>query len=388
MLVVLSLQFTTQEMIEPDVILFPQLAQNLTLKKQETIVVGVQIPAPVNVDQQNTFYSQLAYQARAAVDFDCQINFSCYQTNQTYANYNNSDIFKTFAVLLTQEQNEKSQFVYINVSSSCDVQVELVVAAVHQLDFSVQSLTKEQPESTIFVHRKARGINRRVQFEIDTDSMVMIYVCSMPMILDLAWMDCQYYISEGKEILNIEIETSKYDSKIEYIYYTVAFCNDENKHIKANAIDVVELRNNTMVGVYIYPYRSEYFHLSKNITGDAYINISILDPLTSLCVTSEFMYTNTNCTMITLPGKTALPPNSYILIRTLAETGEIKFKVIVEEHKQNEKQQNKNWIIWTVLGSVFTVSGIAALVFFFLKHKKQQIVQDPQENDELVSNEE
>ncbi|CAL6091248.1 Conserved_hypothetical protein [Hexamita inflata] len=386
MLVVLSLQFTTQEMIEPDVILLPQQAQNLTLKKQETVVVGVQVPAPVNIDQQNSFYSQLAFQARAAVDFDCQIKFIGFQTNQTYAKYNNSDIFKTFAILLTQEQNEKSQFVYVNVSSSCDVQVELVVAAVHLLDFSVQSLTKQQPESTIFVHRKARGINRRVQIEIDTDSMVMIYVCSTPLILDLAWMDCKYYISEGKEIFNIEVETSLYDPNIEYIYYTVAYCNDQNKRIKANAIDVVELRNNSMVGVYIYPYRPEYFHLSKNITGDAYINISKLDSKTSLCVTSEFTYTNINCTMITLPGKTALPPNSYILIRTQAETGEINFKVIVEEHKQNEKQQNINWIIWTVLGSIFIVFGIAVLVFFFLKHKKQQNAKD-QQIDELVSNE-
>ncbi|CAL6115444.1 Cathepsin_B [Hexamita inflata] len=263
MLVVLSLQFTTQEMIEPDVILLPQQAQNLTLKKQEIVVVGVQVPAPVNIDQQNSFYSQLAFQARAAVDFDCQIKFIGFQTNQTYAKYNNSDIFKTFAILLTQEQNEKSQFVYVNVSSSCNVQVELVVAAVHQLDFSVQSLTKEQPESTIFVHRKARGINRRVQFEIDTDSMVMIYVCSTPLILDLAWMDCKYYISEGKEIFNIEVETSLYDPNIEYIYYTVAYCNIQICNIILSQIQL----NNLIIS------NIENFHFCQMIHVEILKNI-------------------------------------------------------------------------------------------------------------------
>ncbi|CAL5975962.1 Hypothetical_protein [Hexamita inflata] len=368
-----------------DIILINQQDQNITLKATQSIIVGIKVPPAIIVNSQSVIYSQFAFQAMSAIDNGNFIFFNSLDNNTNYAVYKDSDIFISFAVDLTLQQNENQEYVYINVTSTFETKMRLVASAVHQFDSLTYSLTKEYPEKTFFVHKQVPGVNKRVKFEIDSQASFMVWVCSAPNLMNIIWFDCKFSESEKGSIVEDNIDITDYNYYKDYIYYTIEQFNDSNSLIKAEIVDVYVINVNSHQDIQIQANAPLHYQFADEIPHDAYFEVLDISTGVQLCFTDYFEYPdNIICKQpLIQTGKFNITEMNFLV--QSQNSGHLEFQVKVWG---SEQKKNNQWIVWVVVAGVLVVVGIAALVFFFMKHKKQ-VNKDKLQDDEgetLVGN--
>ncbi|CAL6015641.1 Hypothetical_protein [Hexamita inflata] len=361
-----------------NIILINQQDQNITLKATQSIIVGIKVPPAITVNGQTVIYSQFAFQAMSAIENGNFIFFNSLDNKTNYAVYKEQDIFISFAVDLTLQQNENQEYVYINVTSTFETKMRLVASAVHQFDFQTYSLTKEYPEKTFFVHKQVPGVNKRVKFEINSQASFMVWVCSAPNLMNIIWFDCKFSESENGSIIEDNIDITEYDYNKDYIYYTIEQFNDSNSLIKAEIVDVYVIDVNSHQDIQIQANAPLHYQFADKIPQDAYFEVLDISTGVQLCFTDYFEYPdNIICKQpLIQTGKFNITERNFLV--QSQNFGHLEFQVKVWGSKQNK---NNQWIIWVVVVVVIVVVGIAVLVFFFMKHKKQMNKDKLQDNE-------
>ncbi|CAL5985742.1 Hypothetical_protein [Hexamita inflata] len=212
---------------------------SIIIRLQPVLQPSVYLATPTYI--LTIIYSQFAFQAMAAVDNQNFIFFSSLDNSTNYAVYKNRDMFISFSVELSQQQNEKQEYIYINVTSTSDTEMRLVASAVHQFDSQTYSLTKAQPENTFFVHKQVPNVNKRVKFEIDSQDLILVWVCSAPILMNIIWFDCKFCKSQEGSIIYTDIDIADFDYQKDYIFYSVEQNGADNGLIKASIVDVNEI---------------------------------------------------------------------------------------------------------------------------------------------------
>ncbi|CAL6045700.1 Hypothetical_protein [Hexamita inflata] len=375
--VLLSANINSDDILA-DIILINQEYQNITLKAATTIIVGVKVPPAVIANGQTVAYSQFAFEAQADVDYQNYIFYNSLDNNTNHAIQQYYDQFASFAVLLSKQQNEKQEYVYINVTSTCNTEMRLVASAVHQFDSQTYSLSKVFPESTFFVHKQVPGVNKRVKFEIDTQEMFIVYVCSAPNLMNIIWFNCGYIRSNGQKFMEIDVDIKNYNYYKNYIYYTLQYKNDNNKLIKADIVDVYEIGVDSHHDIQIQASTPLHYQFADDLPKDAYFEVLSIGPGVELCFTETFEYPeNVKCKVsLNQTGKFNITETNFLVQSQGA--GRLAFEVNVWG---SEKKENNQWIVWVVVAGVVVAVGIVVFVFFFMRHKKQMDKQKSQ-NDE------
>ncbi|CAL6045685.1 Hypothetical_protein [Hexamita inflata] len=364
-----------------DIILINQQEQTITLKAAQSIIVGVKIPPAIIANGQTVAYSQFAFQAIAIVKKQNFIYFNSMDSSTNYAVYKNREMFISFSVELSQQQNEKQEYVYINVTSTCDIQMRLCASAVHQFDSQTYSLTKLSPESTFFVHKQVPGVNKRVKFEIDQKDLILVWVCSTPILMSISF-DCKFYKSQEGSIIDTDIDIADFDYQKDYIFYSVDQNDAGNGLIKASIVDVNEIGVDSHHDIQIQANTPLHYQFADDLQKDAYFEVLSISPGVELCFTDEFEYPeNVKCKVsLNKIGKFDITETNFLVQSQGA--GRLEFQVKVWG---SEKKANKKWIVWVVVASVFVVVGIVVCVFFFMRHKKQTNMRKNEENEAIVA---
>ncbi|CAL6091747.1 Hypothetical_protein [Hexamita inflata] len=364
-----------------DIILINQQDQNITLKAAQSIIVGVKIPPAITANGQSITYSQFAFQAMAAVENENFIFFSSLDNSTNYAVYKNREMFISFSVELSQQQNEKQEYVYINVTSTSDTEMRLVASAVHQFDSQTYSLTKAQPESTFFVHKQVPGVNKRVKFEIDSQDLILVWVCSAPILMNTIWFDCKFYKSQAGSIIEGDIDITDFDYQKDYIFYSVEQNGAGNGLIKASIVDVYEIGVDSHHDIQIQANTPLHYQFADDLPKDAYFEVLSIGPGVELCFTDEFEYPeNVKCKVsLNQTGKFNITETNFLVQSQGA--GRLEFQVKVWG---NEKKESNQWIVWVVAAGVVVAVGIVVFVFFFTRHKKQTNIRNNEENEAIL----
>ncbi|CAL5985287.1 Hypothetical_protein [Hexamita inflata] len=353
--------------LTPDMTLVNQEEQNYTLKKDTNIIVNVQVPPAVEAGNQSADYSQFAFMGWAYVGKGCSIVYQDLTNSKTYAVQKEFDITANFAVELSWQQNINAEFIYISVKSTCDLQLRLIAAAVHQLDAQVNSLTKVQPYGTFFVHKHVPGTTKQVKFDINTQFTTDIWVGSAPRMLNIACVDCQL-LRKMSPIFEFGIDVDGFNNSLDYIYYSLSQPTGAGLLISADIADVIRTNLSEKQLLYLDPTHPRHFDLSYDIKYQT-LNVLKIANVT-LCFTEKFSFTGTNCIVeIKKVGKYDITPEMIfaLTVYTNSTTGAVELQVI---HKQ--EKQSKLWIVWVSLGVAALVALVVAFVFFFVRNKKQK----------------
>ncbi|CAL5970135.1 Hypothetical_protein [Hexamita inflata] len=289
-------------------------------------------------------------------------------------------MFVSFSVELSEKQNEDQEYIYINVTSTCNIVLRMVGAAVHKFDSQTFSLTNLVPESTFFVHKQVPGVNKRVYFDIDTQESFMVYFCSAPILMNVIWFNCGAAISSGQQHIEIDVDIKQYNYYKDYIYYSIQQKNDSNKLIKANIVDVYILDVNSHQKIDVKPNTPIHYQFAENIPQDAYFEVLNISPDVLLCFTDNFEYPeNIQCKeQLNSTGKFNITKMNFLV--QSQSSGSVEFQVNIQEI---QKKKNNKWIIWVIVTVVLVVVGISIVIFyFFIKHKK--LLQN-KENESLVN---
>ncbi|CAL5985700.1 Hypothetical_protein [Hexamita inflata] len=374
--------FTSTLADEPhaDIILVNQQEQNITLKTAQSIIVGVKVPPAVRAHGKNVAYSQFAFQALTSVCNRNYILFNSLDNNTNYAVYISSLlVYLSFAVDLSTQQNENQEYIYLNVTSTFDTQMRFVATAIHQFDSQTYSLTRAQPESTFFVHKQVPGVNKRVKFEIDSQATFILWVCSSPIILNIIWYDCLFFVPEGS-IIDDDIDITYYNDQTDYIYYSIVQHNDSNSLIKADIVDVYVIDINSHQDIQIQANTPFHFQFADDIPKDAYFEVLNIDPGVEICFTDTFEYPqNIKCKQsLNQIGKFNITEMNFLVQSQGA--GRLEFQVKV---RGSEKKKNQ-WIIWVAVVVALVVIGIVVFVFLLMKHKKQTTTVLNDENEIIL----
>ncbi|CAL6029300.1 Conserved_hypothetical protein [Hexamita inflata] len=353
--------------LTPDMTLVNQEEQNYNLTKDITIIVGIQVPPAVVAGNQSADYSQFAFMGQAFVDEGCSIMYQDSTNSKTYAVQKEySDAY--FAVELCKQQNVNIEFIYLNVRSTCDLQLRLVAVAVHQLDAHAISLTKSQPQNTYFVHKHVPGVRKQGIFDINSPRMAEICIGSAPKLLNIMCADCRLEL-KTQPILEFEIEVDIHNNSLDYIYYSISQPGSPDFLISADIADVQKLDLKEKQQLLLEHANPLHFELSYDNKHKS-LNVIQIENVT-LCFTDQISFSRTDCSIsIKKAGKYDITPEMVhsLLVYTDLATGIVE---LVISPKQSEKQSHL-WIIWVVLGVVVIVVLILAFVFFFMRYKKQK----------------
>ncbi|CAL6045690.1 Hypothetical_protein [Hexamita inflata] len=329
---------------------------------------------------QTVAYSQFAFQAIAIVQKKFYL-FQLYEQQHELCSLQKRDMFISFSVELSQQQNEKQEYVYINVTSTCDIQMRLCASAVHQFDSQTYSLTKLSPESTFFVHKQVPGVNKRVKFEIDQKDLILVWVCSTPILMSISF-DCKFYKSQEGSIIDTDIDIADFDYQKDYIFYSVDQNDAGNGLIKASIVDVNEIGVDSHHDILIHTNTPLHYQFPNELPKDAYFEVLSIGPGVELCFTDEFEYPeNVKCKVsLNQIGKFNITETNFLVQSQGA--GRLEFQVKVWG---SEKKANNKWIVWVIVASVLVAVGIVVCVFFFMRHKKQTNMRNNQENEAIVA---
>ncbi|CAL6061038.1 Conserved_hypothetical protein [Hexamita inflata] len=367
---------------QPNIILHDKQVQNISLKKEVSVVVGIQVPEAVYTEVGSTLFSQISFQGTAILNNDCMIFFNNVNNNELYAIYKMHDEFLQFQVEISEKENKERPFIYINITSICNIKLEFVAAAVQQFNGPVGTLTHLSPQNTFLAHKHEKGVNKWVQFDFDPDDSVIIFICSSPVSLNMVWFDCQYDILENGS--NIYINVSQYNYYPDYIYYSLETIVQGGKLIKADITDIYEVGINDKKEARITAFHSLHYQLSENISIQYKFEVTQIDSGVIICFTEKFEFPeDAQCNLnITKTGKFKITPEmKHILVQTSEQYSSVEFQV-----SEIQKDKNNNyWIIWVVISIVLVVL-VVILVFFFIRRKNYNKIEDKvqQDNDILI----
>ncbi|CAL6089219.1 Hypothetical_protein [Hexamita inflata] len=72
----------------------------------------------------------------------------------------------------------------------------------------------------------------------------------------------------------------------------------------------------------------------------------------------------------------------HFVIYTTQEFGQVEFEIALPEHEEPKENKNQGWIVWVVVTAILVaIAVIAVLVFFYVKHKKNQIYANVQNEE-------
>ncbi|CAL5991604.1 Hypothetical_protein [Hexamita inflata] len=349
--------FSQQQMINsdifvPDYVLINQVDQNITLKTNMSMIIYAMVPSPIITQQGPINYSQMVFQAQLFIN-ECIIYFDQVGNGVRYSTLTKAEII-TFPIHISTEES-----VFVKITSSCDVQINLVAIAIHDFNHTINSLTHMSPENTYFVQQRVPGVTKKSRFYVNTEEIITIWVCSTPIILNRECDGIEYQMLDTKE-MDITVWAN---SQAGYIYYSVK--TEGNKEIVAKSLDVVELDVNSTILLQLEPEKPNFFKIVNYMESNAFFEVTSIDPNVSICVTNGFTYKNENCLLIiNQTGKTNLTQETkYFLVQSKNDSGLIAFNIGVK------KIVNKQWIIWTSV-SVAVVVVAVGIVFMYCKHKK------------------
>ncbi|CAL5985020.1 Hypothetical_protein [Hexamita inflata] len=353
--------------VTPDMTLDNQKEQNYTLTKDLSIVVGIRVPPAVVVGLQTVGYSQFAFMGWAYVPTDCSIVYQDLTKSKTYAVQKEFKVTANFAVELSKQQNLNAEMIFISVMSTCDLQVQLIAAAVHQFDAQVNSLTKAQPQGTFFVHKHVPGATKQIQFDIDTQYATDVWVGSAPKLLSVVCADC-YVFHKLSRHLEFGIDVDRFNNSWDYIYYSISQPLISDVLISANIADVHKLDLNVKQQFKIENKNPLHFELSNDYL---YQSLNVLkNENVTLCFTDKISFTGTDCSVsIKKSGTYDITPEMIfsLLVYTDTDNGAVELQVSPKQEKQS-----KSWILWVVLGVIALVIVVVAFSFFFMRYKKQK----------------
>ncbi|CAL5985784.1 Hypothetical_protein [Hexamita inflata] len=363
----MQILLSTLALVTPDITLVNQLDQNITLSSNIGVILGVQVPQPVVTTDGPVSYSQMVFQALAGVAQNCQIYFDGIEPVQNLAVYRDSDMFLSFPVLL---QNQ--QFIYIKVTSQCDVIIRIVATAVHSLEQNTSSLTHQYPQTTVFVHKQSKNVNKFVQFDIDSDGVDLINICSAPVLMNIVWFDCKHVIKQNRQEVEINVQTSKYNFYKDYIYYSIQSNNESNKNIIAKIWDVY-LVNEEKKTEEIQAQQITHYQIAVDNTSEAFFNVTKIDG-SEICFTQYFTHPEkAECILlIKQAGKYNITPEmKHFFVQSKSETvSNVEFQIQREQHRDDKK--SNTWVIWVVIAVVMGVLAVVAVVVLYMRHTKQK----------------
>ncbi|CAL5985786.1 Hypothetical_protein [Hexamita inflata] len=168
--------------------------------------------------------------------------------------------------------------------------MRLVASAVHQFDSQTYSLIKAQPESTFFVHKQVPGVNKRDKFEIDTQEVFIVYVCSAPNLLNIIWFNCGYIRTNGQKLIKIDVDIKNYNYFKNYIYYTLQYKNDNSKLITADIADVYVIGIDSHKDIQLQTYTPLHYQFDDDLPKDTYFEVLNIGSGVKLCFTDDFEY--------------------------------------------------------------------------------------------------
>ncbi|CAL6091779.1 Hypothetical_protein [Hexamita inflata] len=177
-LVVLSQQISNvnnASQLSPDITLINQIAQNVTINQNQSIIVGIQVPQQVITASGSANYSLIAFQAFShSLPESCEIYFE--DSYKVLSKIYSTELVSFQVRILWQK------VIYVNISSTCTTNLSLIAATVYQLTDSTNFLTQQNPFQTVFAHKNQQfqNVNKIVQIQIESEQDDSIYVCSAP----------------------------------------------------------------------------------------------------------------------------------------------------------------------------------------------------------------
>ncbi|CAL6015692.1 Conserved_hypothetical protein [Hexamita inflata] len=362
---------------QPNIILRDQQVQNISLKKEVSVVVGIQVPETIYTEVGSTLFSQISFQG-TDLNNDCMIFFNNVNNNELYAIYKMHDEFLQFQVEISEKENIERPFIYINITSICDMELEFVAAAVQQFNGPVGTLTHLSPQNTFLAHKHEKGVNKWVQFDFDPDDSLIIFVCSSPVSLNIVWFDCSY--SYGSMYINV----SQYNYYPDYIYYSLETVVQGDKLIKADITDIYEVGINDKKEARLTIFHPLHYQLSENISIQYQFEVTQIDSGVIICFTEKFEFPeDALCNLkITTTGKFKITPEmKHILVQTSEQYSSVEFQVS-EIYKD---KKNNYWIIWVVISIVLIVLVVILLAFFYIRRKNYNKIEDKvQQSNEIL----
>ncbi|CAL6108473.1 Hypothetical_protein [Hexamita inflata] len=223
-MIIILLSYTKADAVVPDINLKNAQEQVILFKKNVTQVIGIQVPDPIILDQGLTNFSQMAIQAHAHVDLDCQLIIVGKQgdLNVSYIvlfDLDNTDKYLSYQIELSEKQSYNNSLVYFNVTSQCDVELSIVAAAVHQLYYQLETVT-QQSNTLVALRKRDDVIQQITRFQIDDNEVLKVWACSEPVITSLTWYDCRYYKADNG-YLQLSLDYKDFDYSRDSLFYSI-----------------------------------------------------------------------------------------------------------------------------------------------------------------------
>ncbi|CAL5985712.1 Conserved_hypothetical protein [Hexamita inflata] len=360
-IILLSYQIVTP--VVPDVELKNAQERVLLLKKDVTQVLGIQVPDPIVIDQGLTNFSQMAIQAHAHVNQECQLIIVGKQGDQNVSyivkfDLDDTDKFLSYQIDLSETQSFNNLFVYFNVTSQCDVELSIVAAAVHQLYYQLETVT--QISNTLVALQKREDVIQQItRFETDSNEVLKMWACSEPVITSFTWYDCRYYKADNG-YLQLSLDYKDFDYSRDSIFYSIQ--QNTNSKLQVYNADVKLIEPNQKYQIYSVLDCPDYFYLQ---TSDCFQVLKIDN--NQICFTRDFAFPHDSCDYKnTKTGQFKIQSElKHLFITNQNSVGNyVQFQI----NKCKEKS-NLNWIIWVVCGMVGVV--ITGSAFFWVRNKNK-----------------
>ncbi|CAL5984573.1 Conserved_hypothetical protein [Hexamita inflata] len=263
-------------------LLVNQQKQSMYSQPSDSIIVGVKIPKPIIINNQVAFFSQVVFQSTAVFPPECEIHFDQYGSDQyfRYASLNKDQNLITFSITLSQKELLENDFVYVNITSTCYVDVKVIPVFAHQMDSTVQTAVSRQ-QLAVLTHEHIVGFDRHIDVQFSTFKNATLYICPFPVLLgqNVSVHDCEIRTSD------FSVYIASTDFKSAQLYYTF-------KAQDSSMGDLQPVTFNSKLIASINPGAFSQF-LSQNIyhysvaTTEQYVDSEQIDNFQNLCLSVQ-----------------------------------------------------------------------------------------------------
>ncbi|CAL5995485.1 Conserved_hypothetical protein [Hexamita inflata] len=295
-------------------LLVNQQKKSMYSQPSDSIIVGVKIPKPIIINNQAAFFSQVVFQSTAVFPPECQIHFDQYGSDKyfRYASLNKDQNLITFSITLSQKQILENDFVYVNITSTCYVDVTVIPVFAHQIDSTVQTGVSRQ-QLAVLTHEHIVGFDRHIDVQFSTFKNATLYICPFPVLLsqNVSVYDCEIRTSD------FSVYISSTDFKSAQLYYTFK-AQDSSMGDLQPVIFNSKLIASINPGSFSQFLTQNIYHYSVS-TVEQYVNSEQIDNFQNfylsvkqfsgkLCLSRNFIQNNECDQYITSPGIYTIQP--------------------------------------------------------------------------------
>lgn len=162
-----------------------------------------------------------------------------------YGTLSEEQPFLTYPQKVTTMNAAENDFVFMNLTSTCNIDLMIVGGGTHLLDGTSLVHTPLSGKKVVFMHELVIGTDQRVGFAGSSQAYGKVNVCPQPNLLDSAHSgaNCmQYDIPVLSSYVYIQADSTSTSFESQFLYYTIMSNETDNTtYIYVMEQDVVQL---------------------------------------------------------------------------------------------------------------------------------------------------